>query len=94
MAVTDERIIIDITGDQLNGTWKSVYVGMETGNYEKLSRFTTQDNYDIRKQSQLWSDYNLILKYLKKKHKTLGADPMKKNNLSKEIIKNRGVIRL
>lgn len=78
MAATDERIIIDITGDQLNGTWKPVYVGMETGNYEKLSRLTTQDNYDIRKQSQLWSDYNLILKYLKKKHKTLGSDPMKK----------------
>lgn len=63
---TDNRIIIDTTGDQFHGTWHPVYVGMETGNYEKLSRIITQDNFDIREQSRLWNDYNAILKYLKK----------------------------
>lgn len=33
---------------------------------KKLSRIITQDNFDIRKQSRLWDDYNIILKYLKK----------------------------
>ena len=61
-----DRIIIDITGDQFCGAWKSVYVGQEVGTYKKLSRIITQDNFDIRKQSQLWDDYNIILKYLKK----------------------------
>lgn len=63
--ITDDRIIIDITGDQFHGTWNPVYVGMETGNYEKLSRIITQDNFDIRDQSRLWNDYNVVLKYLK-----------------------------
>ena len=58
--ITDDRIIIDITGDQFYGTWKSVYVGQEVGNYKKLSRIITQDNFDIRKQSRLWDDYNII----------------------------------
>lgn len=64
--ITDDRIIIDITGDQFYGAWKSVYVGQEVGTYKKLSRIITQDNFDIRKQSRLWDDYNIILKYLKK----------------------------
>ena len=64
--ITDARIIIDITGDQFYGAWKSVYVGQEVGTYKKLSRIITQDNFDIRKQSRLWDDYNIILKYLKK----------------------------
>ena len=33
---------------------------------KKLSRIITHDNFDIRKQSRLWDDYNIILKYLKK----------------------------
>ena len=65
--ITDNRIIIDITGDQFYGAWEPVYVGTEVGNYEKLSRIITQDNFDIRKQSRLWNDYNIILKYLKEK---------------------------
>ena len=36
--ITDARIIIDITGDQFYGAWKSVYVGQEVGTYKKLSR--------------------------------------------------------
>lgn len=64
--ITDDLIIIDITGDQFYGAWKSVYVGQEVGTYKKLSRIITQDNFDIRKQSRLWDDYNIILKYLKK----------------------------
>lgn len=64
--ITDNRIIIDITGDQFRGTWKPVYVGIENGNYEKLSRIITQDNFDIREQLRLWNDYNTVLKYLKK----------------------------
>lgn len=64
--ITDDQIIIDITGDQFYGAWKSVYVGQEVGNYKKLSRIITHDNFDIRKQSRLWDDYNIILKYLKK----------------------------
>lgn len=47
------------------GAWKSVYVGQKVGNYKKMSRIITQDNFDIRKQSRLWDDYNIILKYLK-----------------------------
>lgn len=69
--ITDARIIIDITGDQFYGAWKSVYVGQEVGTYKKLSRIITQDNFDIRKQSRLWDDYNIILKYLKKGVNTL-----------------------
>lgn len=64
--ITDDQIIIDITGDQFYGAWKSVYVGQEVGNYKKLSRIITHDNFDIRNQSRLWDDYNIILKYLKK----------------------------
>ena len=64
--ITDARIIIDITGDQFYGAWKSVYVGQEVGTYKKLTRIITQDNFDIRKQLRLWDDYNVILKYLKK----------------------------
>ena len=64
--IIDDQIIIDITGDQLYGAWKPVYVGPEVGNYKKLSRITTQENFDIRKQSRLWNDYNIILKHLKK----------------------------
>ena len=29
--ITDDQIIIDITGDQFYGAWKSVYVGQEVG---------------------------------------------------------------
>lgn len=43
--ITDDRIIIDITGDQFYGAWKSVYVGQEVGTYKKLSRIITQDNF-------------------------------------------------
>ena len=64
------RIIVG-TGDQFYGAWKSVYVGQEVGTYKKLSRIITQDNFDIRKQSRLWDDYNIILKYLKKGVNTL-----------------------
>ena len=63
--ITDDKIIIDITGDQFYGTWEPVYVGMENGNYKKLSRIITQNNFDIRGQLRLWNDYNIILKYLK-----------------------------
>lgn len=62
--MTDDKIIIDITGDQFGETWKPVYVGKETGNYKKLSRIITQDNYDIQVDSRMWDDYNAILKYL------------------------------
>lgn len=32
--ITDDQIIIDITGNQFYGAWKSVYVGQEVGNYK------------------------------------------------------------
>lgn len=55
--ITDEHVIIDITGNQFHGTWSPVYVGMETGNYEKLSGIITQDNFDIREQLRLWTTF-------------------------------------
>ena len=62
--ITDDKIIIDITGDQFGDKWKSVYVGLEIGNYEKFTSVVTQKNVDIRELPRLWNDYNIILKYL------------------------------
>ena len=62
--ITDDKIIIDITGDQFGDKWESVYVGLEIGNYEKFTRVVTQKNFDIRELPRLWNDYNIILKYL------------------------------
>ena len=62
--ITDDKIIIDITGDQFGDKWESVYVGLEIGNYEKFTRVVTQKNFDIRELPRLWNDYNIMLKYL------------------------------
>ena len=61
--ITSTNIIIDITGDQFEGN-SCVYVGPENDFYMRMGKECIQENYDIKKDVRLKSDYDIIFEYL------------------------------
>lgn len=63
----NEQMIIDITADQFKSLSKcdeGVYVGKENPFYKQLADIRMYDNYNIKQDTRLWNDYQIIRKYI------------------------------